>query len=160
MFLWICASGQFLRYYCKIGNDLQQSGIQTDGVNSWNIQTKTKLNEYSYNMGVQSFFLCIIVHESNDCLKYRLYIMTFLKPSFKIHFTIFTCMYACDMLVEYKWSRINVSFGWVFDDYIGVVEVLHSVGKIDIRLDQVNIKCLSSGYWQGQIQLMCCVFYR
>lgn len=60
-------------------------------------------------------------------------------------------MYACDMLVEYKWSRINVSFGWVFDDYIWVVEVLHSVGKIDIRLDQVNIKCLSSGYWQGQI---------
>lgn len=58
MFLWICASGQFLRFYCKIGNDLQQSGIQTDGVNSWNIQTKTKLNEYSYNMGVQmkSFF--------------------------------------------------------------------------------------------------------
>lgn len=39
---------------------------------------------------------------------YRLYInyiqciMVFVKPTFKIHFTIFTCKYACDMLVEYK----------------------------------------------------------
>lgn len=40
---------------------------------------------------------------------------------------MFLCiyMYICDMLVEYKWSRINVSFGWVFDDCIWVVEVLY-----------------------------------
>lgn len=125
----IASSGQFLRCFEK------QAMISYKIYNKrefklmmWMLKIfrlKHKHVEYSccFNMGVQMYR----VHESNDCSILQIILMTFVKPIFKNHFNMFSCiyMYICDMLVEYKWSRINVSFGWVFDDRIWVVEVLY-----------------------------------
>lgn len=81
---------------------------------------------------------------------------------------MFSCiyMYVCDMLVEYKWSRINVSFGWVFDDrnLSCWSTVLHDVDKLDIWWEQVFIKLLrmrsNSGHFMCILHVPVSAFHK
>lgn len=114
MFLSICASGQFLRYFAKqamisykiynkqefklmmwILEKFRPKPRSLSGAIIWVYKRKV-LHVLFMNQMIVSFYRLYI--------NYIQCIMVFVKPTFKIHFTIFTgtCIYACDMLVEYK----------------------------------------------------------